>query len=149
MAVTLQFALPPESTAGRLGCQCANRVGLVADPILVEDRSGRPAGVALGFGKKVWGELEPDWVKRVAAAIDPLVSALLADYRKRYAKHLYYRPRTCAGKEMKIQKFKTVICPSRRLPLVQMWNRTRMSYRTIRFAMKSSEGVVLRDAVYS
>jgi energy-coupling factor transporter ATP-binding protein EcfA2 len=49
---------------------------------------------ALAFGKKVWGELEPQWTKRVASRIDDFAISLFDDYRKQYAKHLYYRHRT-------------------------------------------------------
>jgi predicted NACHT family NTPase len=51
-------------------------------------------GVFFGFGKRIWAELEPDWAKRVAAAVDRRVSTFFAGYGKSYANHLYYKNRT-------------------------------------------------------
>src|SRR5437016_1468095 len=48
----------------------------------------------LAFGKKVWSEVEPQWVKRTAGWTDNLVMTILAGYQKCYAKHLYYKHRT-------------------------------------------------------
>jgi energy-coupling factor transporter ATP-binding protein EcfA2 len=48
----------------------------------------------LGFGKKVWVELEPIWVKRAASALDRYVVFVFGGYRGRYGTYTYYRHRT-------------------------------------------------------
>src|SRR4051812_37487872 len=50
-------------------------------------------GVILAFCKKVWAELEPEWVKKSAAKIRDLLT--IYSYKDaKYAKLLYYRHRT-------------------------------------------------------
>ena len=52
------------------------------------------AGLVVAFSKKVWSHLEPDWAKRLADAINQVITTRLTGYRKRYARHLYYQHRT-------------------------------------------------------
>jgi energy-coupling factor transporter ATP-binding protein EcfA2 len=52
--------------------------------------------VLMAFGKKVWTELEPKWVKYAANSADKLLTALFIGYgyKKTYAKYIYYKHRT-------------------------------------------------------
>jgi hypothetical protein len=62
----------------------------------------------IGFGKKVWSKLEPQWTDRVAGAVDRYVTTWFAGYPKRYAEHLYYKHRTFDVKGFSTQgKFAT------------------------------------------
>ena len=58
---------------------------------------------AVAFGQKIWTELEPQWVKRIATWLDGWASTLLAGYSKRYFKHLYFKHRTLDLRGLSIQ----------------------------------------------
>jgi lipopolysaccharide/colanic/teichoic acid biosynthesis glycosyltransferase len=58
---------------------------------------------AVAFGQKIWTELEPQWVKRIATWLDGWTSTLLAGYSKRYFKHLYFKHRTVDLRGFSIQ----------------------------------------------
>jgi lipopolysaccharide/colanic/teichoic acid biosynthesis glycosyltransferase/energy-coupling factor transporter ATP-binding protein EcfA2 len=58
---------------------------------------------AVAFGQKIWTELEPQWVKRIATWLDGWASTLLAVYSKRYFKHLYFKHRTVDLRGFSIQ----------------------------------------------
>ena len=45
----------------------------------------------IAFGKDVWTEIKPEWVKRAATWTDSLLLHLVAGYAKKYAKWLCSR----------------------------------------------------------
>lgn len=74
-------------------------VGISAGVGLATGSWWKGALVALGcavlaFAKKVWGELEPAWAKRLATLIDQSLAILFDRYQRVYADHLYYKHRT-------------------------------------------------------
>lgn len=51
-------------------------------------------GARWAFGKKVWAELEPQWVRVAAGAVDQRVTIWFSRCGKRYSNDLNYKHRT-------------------------------------------------------